>query len=92
MTTTNNEFRHPFYEAMAKYQRAQISLVDQQFAAFMSAQNFPNLSTVFSNELLSIDSEVYKLQVGYLNTILSVAVSGRCDWRVQVSGRCRARG
>ena len=70
MTTTNKEFRHPFYEAMAKYQRAQVSLVDQRFAAYMSAQNLPQLPTVFANELLSIDSEVYKLQIGYLNTIL----------------------
>jgi biotin carboxyl carrier protein len=70
MTTTNKEFRHPFYEAQARYQRAQVSLVDQQFAAFMSAQNLPHLATVFTNELLSIDSEVYKLQIAYLNTIL----------------------
>jgi biotin carboxyl carrier protein len=70
MHTANGEFRHPFYEAMAKYQRAQVSLVDQQFAAFMSAQNLPHLATVFNNELVSIDSDVYRLQIAYLNTIL----------------------
>ncbi len=76
MTTTNGEFKHPFYEAKAKYQRAQVSLVDQQFAAFMSAQNLPQLSTVFNNELLSIDSDVYRLQIAYLNTILLSPFAG----------------
>jgi biotin carboxyl carrier protein len=70
VTTSNNVFRHPFYEAKARYERAQISLVDQQFAAFMNAQNIPNLSTVFDNELNSIDADVYRLQIAYLNTIL----------------------
>jgi biotin carboxyl carrier protein len=70
ITTSNNVFRHPFYEAKARYERAQISLVDQQFAAFMYAQNVPNLSTVFDNELGSIDADVYRLQIAYLNTIL----------------------
>ena len=63
ITTSDNVFRHPFYEAKAKYQRAQISLIDQQFAAFMYEQNVPNLGTVFDNELSSIDADVYRLQI-----------------------------
>jgi hypothetical protein len=68
--------RHPFYDAKAKYLRAQISLVDQQFSAFMNAQNLPKLSTVLSNELLSIDAEVLKLQIAYLNTLLMSPYAG----------------
>jgi hypothetical protein len=66
VTTSSQAFRHPFYDAKAQYQRAQISLIDQQFSALMSAQNIPNLATVFGNELASIDADVYRLQIAYL--------------------------
>src|SRR5262245_56384737 len=67
--TDSQAFRHPFYDAKAQYQRAQISLIDQQFSALQAAQNIPNLATVFGNEPVSIDADVYRLQIAYLNTL-----------------------
>jgi hypothetical protein len=75
-TIDNQEFRHPFYDAKAQYQRAQISLIDQKYSALLSAQNIPNLATVFGNELASIDADVYQLQIAYLNTILMSPIGG----------------
>lgn len=74
--TSSQAFRHPFYDAKAQYQRAQISLIDQRFSALQSAQNIPNLATVFGNELASIDADVYRLQIAYLNTILMSPIGG----------------
>jgi hypothetical protein len=74
--TTSQAFRHPFYDEKAQYQRAQISLIDQQFSALQSAQNIPNLAMVFGNELASIDADVYRLQIAYLNTILMSPIAG----------------
>jgi hypothetical protein len=76
ITTSDKVFRHPFYKAQAQYQRAQISLIDQRFSAFMSEQNIPNLATVFDNELISIDADVYRTQIAYLNTILMSPIAG----------------
>lgn len=76
VTHSDQVFRHPYYEAEARYQRAQISLVDQQFATFMYAQNLPNLGTVFDNELSVIDADVYRLQIAFLNTILMSPIPG----------------
>jgi hypothetical protein len=56
--------------------RAQISLIDQQFAQVMSVQNLPNLATVFQNELNAIRADVYRLQIAYLNTILLSPIPG----------------
>ena len=75
-TIDSQEFRHPFYDAKAQYQRAQISLIDQKYSALLSAQNIPNLATVFTNELASIDADVYQLQIAYLNTILMSPIGG----------------
>ena len=72
----------PFFESQAQNQRAQISLIDQQFAQFMRlppllyGPNLPNLATVFQNELNSIDADVYRLQIAYLNTILMSPIAG----------------
>jgi hypothetical protein len=74
--TSSQTFRHPFYDAKAQYQRAPISLIDQQFSALQSAQNIPNLATVLGNELASIDADVYRLQIAYLNTILMSPIAG----------------
>lgn len=75
-TIDSQEFRHPYYDGKAQYERAQISLIDQQFSALQSAQNIPNLATVFRNELASLDADVYRLQIAYLNTILMSPVAG----------------
>jgi hypothetical protein len=59
-----------------QFERAQVSLMDQQFARFMYGQNLPNLGAVFANELTNIDASVYRLQVAYLNTILMSPIAG----------------
>jgi hypothetical protein len=73
---TDYGYRHPFYEAKAQNERAQISLIDQKFAQFMYSQNLPHLKTVFENELKSIDNDVYRLQIAYLNSILMSPIGG----------------
>jgi biotin carboxyl carrier protein len=73
---TDYGYRVPYYEAKAQFERAQISLIDQQFAQFMYGQNLPNLATVFRNELNSIDSNVFRLQIAYLDTILISPIPG----------------
>jgi multidrug efflux pump subunit AcrA (membrane-fusion protein) len=77
-TTTNDDFsyRVPYIEAQAQSERAQISLIDQQFNQFMASQNLPNLGQVFTNELNSIDADVCRLQVAYLDTILMSPIAG----------------
>jgi hypothetical protein len=76
IVNTDYGYRTPYYEALAQYQRAQISLIDQQFAAFMQGQILPNLNTVFTNQLNSMDGDVYRLQIAYLNTILMSPIPG----------------
>jgi hypothetical protein len=73
---TDYGYRIPYLESAAQLERAQISLMDQQFAQFMYGQNLPNLATVFQNELTNIDATVYRLQVAYLNTILMSPIAG----------------
>jgi biotin carboxyl carrier protein len=76
ITNTDYGYKTPYYEAAAQYERAQISLIDQQFEQFMLGQNLPNLLRVFKNELDSIDSDVYRLQIAYLNTFLMSPIAG----------------
>jgi biotin carboxyl carrier protein len=73
---TDYGYRIPYIENQAQHQRAQISLMDQQFAQFMFGQNLANLEQVFQNELSNINNNVFRLQVGYLNTILMSPMSG----------------
>jgi hypothetical protein len=76
IVNTDYGYRVPYWEGAAQYNRAQISLLDQQFAQFMYSQNLPNLATVFRNELNSIDSNAFRLQVAYLDTILMSPIPG----------------
>jgi biotin carboxyl carrier protein len=76
ITNTDYGYRVPNIENQAQNQRAQISLMDQQFAAFMYSQNLPYLDKVFQNEKQSIDLDVKRLQVAYLNTILLSPIDG----------------
>jgi biotin carboxyl carrier protein len=76
ITNTDYGFRIPYYECEAQYQRAQISLIDQQFAQFMNTLNFSTLKSTFDNELSNIDSDVYRLQIAYANTLLMSPISG----------------
>ena len=74
---TDYGYRTPFFENQAQNQRAQISLIDQQFAQLMFGQNLPNLAQVFQNELNTIDNNVYRLQIAFLNTILMSPIPAR---------------
>lgn len=76
ITNTDYGYRIPWWECQAQYQRAQISLIDQQFAQFMYSVNFPNLKQVFENELNNIDCDIYRLQIAYANTMLMTPISG----------------
>jgi hypothetical protein len=76
IVNTDYTYRVPYVESQAQNQRAQISLIDQQFGQFMAGQNLPNLATVLQNELSSIDLGVYQLQIGFLNTILLSPIGG----------------
>jgi hypothetical protein len=76
IVNTDYGYRIPYLESAAQLERAQISLMDQQFAQYMYGQNLPNLATVFANELTNIDASVYRLQVAYLNTILMSPIAG----------------
>jgi hypothetical protein len=76
ISNTDYGYRIPAIESQAQNERAQISLIDQQFSQFMASQNLPNLATVLQNELSAIDLGVYQLQVGLLNTILMSPITG----------------
>jgi multidrug efflux pump subunit AcrA (membrane-fusion protein) len=81
-------YRTPFFESQAQYERAQISLIDEQFGQYLSSQNLPELPQIFDNELQSIDADVRRVQLAYLSTILLSPIDGvvtgvyknRGDW------------
>ena len=68
IVNTDYGYRVPYLESAAQFERAQISLMDQQFAQYMYGQNLPNLATVFANELTNIDASIYRLQVSSTRT------------------------
>ncbi|HEY6314158.1 MAG TPA: hypothetical protein VIY52_25640 [Streptosporangiaceae bacterium] len=76
ITNTGYDYRVPSIENSARNDRAQISLIDEQFAQFMAGQNLPYLQQVFGNELAMIDLGVKRLQVAYLNTIIMSPIAG----------------
>jgi hypothetical protein len=76
IVNTDYGYRIPYLENAAQYERAQISLIDEQFTQFMFAQNLPYMAAVFQNELNSMDGDVFRLQIAYLNTILMSPVAG----------------
>jgi hypothetical protein len=78
MSYTDYGYRIPSIECNAQNQRAQISLRNEQFSQFMAGQVLSTgvLETVFANQLTSIDMDVKRLQVAYLNTILMSPITG----------------
>jgi hypothetical protein len=76
IVNTDYGYRVPSAEAIAQNHRAQISLMDEQFAQFMLGQDLPYLEKVFANELAAIDLDVKRLQVAYLDTILLSPING----------------
>lgn len=76
ITTTDYAYRAPYHELTAQFTRARISLLDEQFNLFMSTLNLPRLGQSLLNELNSIDADVFRLQIAYLNTILLSPIAG----------------
>jgi biotin carboxyl carrier protein len=76
VTNKNFVYRVPYLEAQAQYDRAQVSLIDQQYAEYLRQGTIDNLGTVLANELYSIDMSVYRLQIAYLKTFLLSPISG----------------
>lgn len=76
MTYQDYGYRYPSIEAAAQNDRAQLSLMAEQFAVFMAQGTSANLETVFSNELTAYDMDVKRLQVAYLNTMLLPPIIG----------------
>ena len=72
----NDTYRVPSLENFATHQRQQIGIIDEAFNLFANNQNLDYLENVFQNELSAIDSEVYRMQIAYLNTILISPISG----------------
>ena len=73
---TDYGYRTPHFESQAQYERAQISLMDEQFTEFIRGQNLPNLTQVFANELKATDNDVFRLQIAFLSTILLSPIPG----------------
>jgi biotin carboxyl carrier protein len=76
ITNTGYDYHVPSIEAEAQNVRAQISLIDEQYAQFIDEQQLPSLKQIFANELKMIDLNLKKLQVAYLNTILLSPING----------------
>ncbi|MGW4667455.1 HlyD family efflux transporter periplasmic adaptor subunit [Streptosporangium sandarakinum] len=75
-THVDYEYRTPYIEAHARALRAQISLTNQQFEAYMFSQNIPYLEKIFANELESVDNDVYQLQIALLRSFLISPIEG----------------
>jgi hypothetical protein len=86
------DYRNPYLENQAQLHRAQVSLIDERFAQFMFTQNLPHLETVFKNELQSMDLDVRRLQVAYLDTLLVSPIDGRVTGVFQGKGACIRAG
>jgi hypothetical protein len=73
---TGFEYRLPQLECLAQNHRAQISLMDQQFAQFMFGQNLPYLVQVLGNELDSIDKYLGQLRMAVLASTIVNPLDG----------------
>jgi hypothetical protein len=89
---TDYDYRHPSLENEAQYQRAQVSLIDEQYSQFMYGQNLPLLDRVFTNESKAIDLDVKRLQVAYLNTLLLSPIDGVITGLFKNLGDCVSAG
>lgn len=92
IVNTDYGYRMPSAECEAQFHRAQASLADETFAAYMQSQNVPYLDQVFQNELQSIDLDVKRLQIAYLNTILMSPIDGVVTGVYKSLGDCVTAG
>jgi len=83
---TDYGYRMPSLENLAQNERAQISLMDEMFDQYMLGLGLPNLEQTLKNELNSIDGDVFRLQIAYLNTVLLSPTAGT------VTGIYKGRG
>ncbi|KAA0103709.1 HlyD family secretion protein [Mycolicibacterium sp. P1-5] len=86
--TSGQEYRAPSFENDAQLHRAQISLIDERLAA-LAATNYACGSSeldgkswgggglqYFKNDLRSIDLDVKRLQLAYIDTLLTSPIDG----------------
>jgi multidrug resistance efflux pump len=85
--TRGYDYRHPSLENDAQFERAQLSLLDEQLTA-LSTTNYVCGSEVeqsilahgdrryFANDLRAIDLDVKRLQVAYIDTLLISPIDG----------------
>ncbi|WP_326793473.1 HlyD family efflux transporter periplasmic adaptor subunit (plasmid) [Streptomyces sp. NBC_00841] len=64
------EYRMPSSENDIRYHRARIGQRQEYLAAFRMREMCANGGTTFPNELASIDQQIRKLQVAYIDTML----------------------
>ena len=76
VTNTSYTYRMPWYENQSQQTRAIISLNDETLAAMVSGQGAGNALQIMNNQLAMADSQIYQLQIGYLNTYLLPAIKG----------------
>ena len=70
------EFRYPSAENDMRYRRARANLGPEFLNAWRMAEMCKHGNTTFKNELDAIDRQVKKLQVAYLDTILTTSFDG----------------
>ena len=77
-TTTNVDYNYriPATEVQSRNARAQISLNDEAFSAFLFGIQVPYVDAILSNELTVIDLGVKRLQSAYIDTILMSPIAG----------------
>jgi hypothetical protein len=76
IVNTDYGYRMPSIESQAQNERAQISLIDEKWNTLLAFQNVDQLDVVLPNQLQSMDLDVYRLQVAYLDTMLFSAIAG----------------
>lgn len=69
-TSRGFEFRHPSLENKIQYRRSLVNLRPQYLNAVRMMEMCKNGSETFANELKSIDRQIKKLQVSYIDTVL----------------------
>jgi hypothetical protein len=75
-TTTEVEYRMPYWELLVQHERQQINISDEFVSHLRQIMGLKRMEEVFKNELASIDADVNQLQVAYLNTILMSPIDG----------------
>ena len=67
-------------------------MIDEYFQHYTATWNIVNLDTVFKNELNSIDADIYRLQIGVLNTFLMSPINGRITALYKLPGEAVQAG